>query len=320
METQLTQEEQKVYDRHIVHKLPDRDKSWKLIHDAVESNKKVLIVCNRVDNAQLVYRQISEEFPDTDRLLLHSRFKRGDRNEKERQLLGLGDDGEEVFKFNTSKEACIVVSTQIVEVSLDISFDMMITDCAPIDALIQRFGRINRKRTADTIGKFKPVYVIAPPEEKKEALPYDLDVLTRTYEVLPDGEVLHEKDLQTKINQVFPEIDFMDIEEHAVFKADGRFSLDMLTHKSKSYLLNLLEIDSVSCIIQADEERYRMGKYEDRLNMEIPARYWSVKNMYQLLKIGNQPFVVPDKAYDPELGLDLSKVKQENLDVNYQII
>jgi CRISPR-associated endonuclease/helicase Cas3 len=42
--------------------------------------------------------------------------------------------------------------------------------------------------------------------------------------------------------------------------------------------------------------------------------------MYQLLKVGNQPFVLPDKAYDPELGLDLARVKEENLDVNYQII
>ena len=320
LETKLSLEELNTYDRHIVYKFGSWELSWQVIKKAVNDNQKVLIVCNRVDRAQFVYQQVKNEFPEIDKLLLHSRFKRGDRNEKEKQLIGLNDEGKALMQFNTSQNACIVVSTQIVEVSLDISFDVMITDCAPLDALIQRFGRINRKRTTETIGNYKPVYVIIPPEDKKEALPYDLEVLNRTYNILPDGEVLHEKDLQIMIDQVFPDIDFLDIEEHAVFKEDGSFTLDKLTHKSKSYLLNLLDIDTVSCITEADEDNYRMGKYEDRLNMEIPVRYWSVKQMRQLLKVGNQPFIVPDRAYDNDLGLDLSKIKEQNLDVNYQIL
>jgi len=320
LETQLSTEELNTYDRHTVHKIESWEMTWDVAKEAINNKQKVLMVCNRVDRAQSVYQQVKKEFPKTDKLLLHSRFKRGDRNKKEKQLIGLGNDGKELFQFNTSQDACIVVSTQIVEVSLDISFDVMITDCSPLDALIQRFGRINRKRTQETIGNYKPVYVIAPPEDKKDALPYDKEVLERTYNILPNGEVLHEIDLQAKIDQVFPEIDFLDIEEHSIFKANGNFSLDKLTHKSKSYLLNLLDIDSVSCITEADEDNYRMGKYEDRLNLEIPVRYWSVKHMRQLLKVGNQPFVVPDAAYDPDLGLDLAKVKEQNLDVNYQIL
>jgi len=44
----------------------------------------------------------------------------------------------------------------------------MITETAPIDALIQRFGRINRKRTAETIGKYKPIYIIALPQKDSD--------------------------------------------------------------------------------------------------------------------------------------------------------
>ena len=119
--------------------------------------------------------------------LVHSRFKRGKRNQLENDLRNI---------YNNCTEACFVVSTQVVEVSLDISFDLMITECAPIDSLIQRFGRINRKRTNDTIGYFKSIYVVQPPKEKSEALPYSLDVLQRTYEVLPDGDLLKEKNIQ----------------------------------------------------------------------------------------------------------------------------
>ena len=233
-------------------------------------------------------------------------------------MIGLDNGGQPLGIFNTSNEACIVVSTQIVEVSLDISFDLMITECAPLDALVQRFGRINRKRTTDIT--FKPVYVMAPPESIKEAKPYDLDKLQMTFEVLRDNEVLHERELQVKIDIVFPAIDFLAIEEQSVFKKDGRITIDMLTHKSKSYLLDLLQIDSVTCITEADRDAYIGGYFEERMNIEIPVRYWSVKHMEQLKDTGNKPFIVPDKAYDPDLGLIIAKIKQQNLDVNYQIL
>ena len=119
--------------------------------------------------------------------MIHSRFKRGKRQKLESQLKQV---------YNTMEEACIVISTQVVEVSLDISFDVMITECAPIDSMIQRFGRINRKRNCDTIGKYKPIYVIVPPTEKNEALPYSLNVLQRSFDVLPNDALMQETEVQ----------------------------------------------------------------------------------------------------------------------------
>lgn len=319
LEVKLTNEEMDQFDRHTVHKLNAFDESIEIIGDAISRQEKVLVVCNRVAEAQKVYRSLKDQFPDVEILLLHSRFKRGDRNLKEKDLIGLDENGNPTGQYNTSSKACIVVSTQIVEVSLDISFDLMITECAPIDALIQRFGRINRKRTHETIGNTKPVYVMAPSQNKQEALPYDLDVLNRTFEVLPNGEVLREKHLQEKIDLVFPTIDFTNIEEHAIFKSDGNIRIDQLTHRNKSILFDLLDIDSVSCITESDEVLYTDSFLEQRINLEIPIRYFSVKNMRQL-QVGNKPYIVPDKAYSMDCGLDVKLISESNFDINNQLI
>lgn len=314
LEVKLSDEELDQFDRHIVHKLCSFNDAKEIVAQSVQNNQKILIVMNTVQAAQEVYDYIKDVYSEIPSLLLHSKFKRGDRNIKEKQLLGLDENGNPTGEFNTSNEACIVVSTQIVEVSLDISFDVMITATAPLDALIQRFGRINRKRNQDTIGKQKNVYVIAPAETEKEARPYNLAILQKSFDVLEDGQVLKERDLQTKIDQVFTDIDFLKIEEHSAFKSDVGFTINKLTHRSKAILFELLDIDSVSCITEDDVEQYENGDFETRLNLEIPIAYWSVAKMEQSEK-GNKPFIIPAVAYAFELGLEPDKIKQENFNV-----
>ncbi|MBV7531080.1 CRISPR-associated helicase Cas3' [Chitinophaga sp. sic0106] len=311
LEVKLTHEELDQFDRHITHKISSMADAAAVIRKAVEDEQKILIVANRVKTAQDIYDEIKESFPDIPTLLLHSKFKRGDRNIKEQLLMGLDEEGKENGKFNTSKKSCIVVSTQIVEVSLDISFDVMITECAPLDALIQRFGRINRKRTADTIGTTKPVYVIAPPSNEKDAKPYDLNILSKSFAVLEDKVILKERSLQEKIDQVFTELDFLNIEEHSVFKSDRRFTIDKLTHHSKAMLLELLEIDSVATILESDQAGYEEANSGTQLSYEIQVRYWSVAQMTQSRK-GNTPFIVPDAAYSTDKGLDIGKIQDKN--------
>lgn len=320
LEVSLPNEELDKFNRHRIHKVDSFADTQELILKAVNNKEKVLIVLNKVDKAQKVFEDLKETYHDIPILLLHSRFRRCDRNDKEHQLLGLDYLGNPIGEYNTSREACIVVSTQIVEVSLDISFDIMITETAPLDALIQRFGRINRKRTLDNIGNIKDVYVIAPPESDKDAKPYDLDILKRTYDILSDSEVLQERELQEKIDAVFTEINFLQIEEHAVFKSDGKIIIDKLTHRGKSILFELLEIDSVACIRESDRQEYENTDFERRLALEIPVRYFSVAKMVQLKNCGNKPFIIPDLAYDFDKGLDIKKIKDENLDSKFQFL
>lgn len=319
LEVKLSDDELNQFNRHIIHKLGSFEETDKIIRQSIFENKKVLIVVNTVKESQDIYEKIKETYPDIPKLLLHSRFKRGDRNIKEKQLIGLDEKGKPTYEFNTSNEACIVVSTQIVEVSLDISFDVMITATAPLDALIQRFGRVNRKRTKETIGKLKDIYVVAPPNNDKDARPYDLDVLLKSFEVLPNNQVLQENELQKKIDQVYTEIDFLKIDEHSIYHPEKGFSLRKLTHRGKAILFDLLQIDSVSCITESDVEEYEVGNFESRLNYEMSVNYWHVAKMQQSEK-GNKPFIIPDKAYDFETGLDVSEIKQENFNVLNQFL
>ena len=293
------------FNRHRIYKLSDFKETFNLINSAIEERNKILIVCNKVKKAQEVYDQVRRLYPNVETMLIHSRFKRKDRVKLESELCN---------KFNRMNDTpCIVISTQVVEVSLDISFDMMITECAPIDALIQRFGRINRKRSKNNIGHYRPIYVIAPPTSTKEAFPYDLDVLERTYDVLPDnGDLMEENRIQEMIDKVYTDITVTNIDYGGVIFLNGKWRLKKLCHKSKSALLDTLDINSAVAITESDKEKYINGNLDVRMGLEIPVNYKAIayKRLNQL-NDGNCPFVVPDVSYDEEKGLlsDMCRVE-----------
>ena len=301
-EVKLPDEVLDTFNRHIIHKTDSMESLSNVIDEAINQNQKILLVCNQVKRAQSLFNDLSEKYPHVERMLVHSRFKRGVRSQLESDLRII---------YNNSAKACLVVSTQVVEVSLDISFDLMITECAPIDALIQRFGRINRKRSKETIGHYKPIYVLAPPTEKTDALPYGLEVLQRTFDALPIDNLMKEREAQSMIDSVYPTIEFVNIDLNAVYK-DGKWMIKELWHNSKSALLETLDIDSVTCIDEADKEVYDTSSYEEQAKMEVPVSYRSVG--YRGLDKsanGSKPFVIPSKAYDAELGFLVEFAKPE---------
>ena len=299
------------FDRHIIHKIKALEDVEPIIAEVVANKRKILFVCNQVKRAQALFQLLDVQSPDVNKMLIHSRFKRGKRSELESDLKN---------RYNESSNACLVVSTQVVEVSLDISFDLMVTECAPIDALIQRFGRINRKRTRETIGKYKPIYVITPPETKSEAMPYELEILQSTYQALPDGALMKERDAQRLIDSVYTDNKFVDIDLLSVFN-DGQWQIKQLWHNPKSALLDTLDIDSVCCIDEADREVYESATYEEQSKMEIPVSFRSIGYAgLDKLKTGSRPFVIPSKAYDEELGFLGEYARQEFYDISKQFI
>lgn len=133
-----------------------------------ENGEKVLLVANTIRTAQALYEALKALHPRVELLLLHSRFHTKDRLDKEKRLFdALGKD-----------EGFITVATQVVEVSLDVSFDCLYTELAPMEALLQRFGRVNRRQEA----RWKPVIVLTQPTSWE--YPYRMRRLLRRVRML----------------------------------------------------------------------------------------------------------------------------------------
>lgn len=162
------------------------------------SGKKVLIIVNTVEKAIKLGRKLESEFKfkyGEDFIVLHARFMYLDRREKEEWI--------EIHKKNPH----ILIATQVCEVSLDISYDFLFTELAPVPALIQRFGRVNRYgEETDNIN----CYIFEIDESDKEKIrkgkyPYsekELDYARRILKELEGDKLRNEKLLIEKLDEL----------------------------------------------------------------------------------------------------------------------
>jgi len=107
------------------------------IKDCVSKGGNVCVIKNTVNSASYFYDWLRDEMPDSPVTLFHSRFIREDRLGKENIVM------DRFGKLGKARGE-ILVATQVAEQSLDIDFDLMITDLAPAEYLIQRAGRCHR--------------------------------------------------------------------------------------------------------------------------------------------------------------------------------
>lgn len=108
-------------------------------------NKRVLVILNTVNQAESVYNKIKKEnhnrIKEENIILFHSRFTLNDKNKIKESL-------EEKFKNpknENENEGKILIATQVVEAALDIDADVLYTEICPMDALVQRMGRVLRR-------------------------------------------------------------------------------------------------------------------------------------------------------------------------------
>jgi CRISPR-associated endonuclease/helicase Cas3 len=118
-----------------------KDEDWMadLQQTLADTGGCVAVICSTVNRAQEVYQRLQDYFNREELGLFHGRFLFKDREKIEADCLqkfGKGND-HRPHRF-------VLVATQVIEQSLDVDFDLMISDLAPIDLLLQRSGRLHR--------------------------------------------------------------------------------------------------------------------------------------------------------------------------------
>ncbi len=150
------------------------------------------VICSTVGRSQAVLQRLQKDFAEDELGLFHGRFLFTDRERIEKQCLQqFGKDSQ-----NRPKKY-VLVATQVIEQSLDVDFDLMISDLAPIDLLLQRSGRLHRHSGRDDNRpqqlKAPTMWLIQPtPDEGGKAqfseagFIYDRHILLRSWLTLRD--------------------------------------------------------------------------------------------------------------------------------------
>jgi len=198
----LDQEERDRYSRHRVQvragsvqdQLPD-------IIARLREGQRVLVVLNTVQGAIEAFEMLRVYAQNP--CLLHGRLILSDRQQAEQRL-----------DKDADPPVDLLVGTQAIEVSLDVDFDVLFTDPAPLDALFQRFGRVNRKplHALEALlpeERFRDVIICQDqwPETWPVYAHNELGhrLVQRSLAVLPQNDILQERQILTFIDEVYDE-------------------------------------------------------------------------------------------------------------------
>lgn len=179
------------------------------IQKKIDNRKTVLVVCNTVAKAQLMYQKIKCK----NKTLLHSGFNVRDRIEKEKEI-------------QSENRPQLLVGTQAIEVSLDIDYDLIITEPAPLDALLQRFGRVYRENGRVIDIKDEPNCYVTSEMEELHGKIYSKDSILNTLNELEkiEGEIINEDLVQTMLDNIY---EYFDLNDNNI-REDFRSHLDSL--------------------------------------------------------------------------------------------
>jgi CRISPR-associated endonuclease/helicase Cas3 len=187
---------------------------WSYVERNVREGGKVLWVRNRVEWANQTYEEARRRFPATFVNVYHSRLRYKDRSYRHRRVID---------RFNNIGQAAILVSTQVAEMSLDLSADLLVSDIATIPSLIQRLGRLNRRATPEKPGNAKPALICPLLPTNNAALPYthdDLVIADHWIRLLMAlGRPVSQRDLAEQFTKMAgePDFNYEVAEENACF-------------------------------------------------------------------------------------------------------
>lgn len=260
----------------------------------------VLVIANQIGRAIDIYKKLKDE--KVDARLLHGRFNYADRMRIERDL-----------------NPCIgrvLVGTQAVEVSLDVDFDCCFSELAPLESLLQRFGRVNRygiRGPAETYvftGFGESTHWWRP--YRKDHLEQVLAVL-QLYTATEGSRLIYEKDIQELIDKSYPLTLAMELRQAVPQKAN-----ELSRNFGNRFLpFGMNEMDNIAELERAWEELFdggevlpislshlasRASTWIERSRYLVPfstqARWWVRPQWNDELKC-----FVTDASYSSECGM-----------------
>jgi len=274
------------------------------------SGESVLVVCNTVAGASAAQAALSQRLSGSTVELLHGRFNARDRFQKERQLLArMG-----TRQRTQESDPVVLVATQVVEVSLDIDFDVLFTEPAPLESLIQRFGRVNRGRRYSS----RDVYVLSGPLDGQRI--YEAEYVASASRILSRHreQIIDEAQVGPWLDQVY---------EGPRGAAWARTVAEARHEFAEACLANLRAFQSNPELSEAFDRMFDgtealpsclANEYQTLLEADplrasellIPMPWWQVAQLRRQGKVrggrAGEPFVV-DLPYNSETGLGLKQ-------------
>lgn len=218
-------------------------------------HKKTIVTCNTVERSQEVYLKLKKRIgKDTELICINSRFFKKDRQDKEKKIL-------EFFgKNGDHNKKAILVATQIVEVGLDISCDVLHTEISPINSFLQRIGRCARFEGENGI-----VFVYNVQENgSRPYLPYNSEYCKKTFLELKsfNGKNLSYFDGTKIVNSVLTDKELKEIELTWSFDPD-RLVKSWNENDKRTGRELIRDVNAVNVVIlQNDDSLHSMYDYE----------------------------------------------------------
>jgi CRISPR-associated endonuclease/helicase Cas3 len=275
------------------------DKAIQDIEKAVLDGKKVLVVVNTVEKCQNLAEKLSHLNP----VCYHSQFILKDRKETEKKISIL----------NEHSHNYLLIATQVVEVSLDIDYDWLFTECAPPDAIAQRAGRVNRYRDPK---KDSRVYIFKA-SEKAEKIYNQINLpnfLERSFkEFLKEvthKEKLTENDLINIVETVYKDCRIEDSEafkeavlQYKLSQSNRNMIFDSRLREDKQEVTRQTKYETVSVIPLCFKDEVLKLKPSDRQWYEVKIPAWYARRHKE--EIGGITFC--DIDYNHKIGVIFTK-------------
>lgn len=197
------------------------------------------IIVNTVKKAQTLAKKIAEKYGENTVELLHSSFISSDRAKKENYLMKI------IGKNAKRPKHKIIIGTQLLEQSLDIDFDVLITELAPMDLLLQRMGRLHRHNINRPKEHKNPIAYITGVNEKFEFDEgtkhiYQEYILAKTVKNLPE-ELIIPKDISKLVQKVYEENKNEKSEQIERFFKTYKQIKENKESKAKNFILKKVE-------------------------------------------------------------------------------